>query len=62
MRETKLLPEWQQNVLISLWGKVEALRTEARRYKKPHKSLLRALKTAEIDAGLAEGRFFTTED
>lgn len=63
-RETmdrELLPEWQQNVLIGLWAKVEALREEVAKYNKPHKGLLRSLKNAEIDAGLAEGRFFTEE-
>lgn len=53
------LPEWQQEVLKKHWAKVNGLKEEVSKYPKPHKSLLRSLKVAEIDAGLAEGRFFS---
>lgn len=51
------MQEWQTNQLAHLRAKVEALRTEVGKYPHPSKKLLANLKNAELDAGLAEGRF-----
>lgn len=54
---TLALAKWQENLIASKLARVDFLRYEVSRFKTPHKSLTRSLKDAEIEAGLALGRF-----